>query len=428
MKLTKLIIPAILLSACAVAQSVDPTLAHTGPEATQSAAKSTTAFGLDLYHGILADDTIPEDAKQNLFISPASLSTAFGLLYPGARGDTAAELKQVLHIERPVDKYTAAMGQLVQSLEIDQPNERVSINNSLWTDKLTVLEQPYLDLMESAYKAEDNRVDYRNDPDGARATINDWVENKTEGLIKGLLTKPNVSVGTRTILVNTIYLKADWAKQFTKEATRDDDFTLTTGEKIQTKMMRQVENFRHMTSKDFAAVELPYVRGNMSMVLLRPNSRSGLPALEERLLSDPSALESTLAELSESEVQKVDLKVPKLKVEQRYELKKPLNALGMQLSFSNNASFEGIADPKKQPDASGIKVSDVIHQTFLEVDEKGTEAAAATAIAVTVITSVRQGPPPPPPIPFFADHPFLLVLKDNRTGTILFLGRITDPR
>ena len=394
-----------------------------GATEMEAAAESMTHFGLDLYGEIQTQ----QGAAKNVFISPASLSTAFALLYPGARETTADELKSLLRIERDANTHTTAMGALIQALEKDAEGERVSINNALWTDKLTVLEQAYVSLIRQTFNAGDNRVDFRNDPDSSRITINDWVEEKTEGLIKDLLAPPNIKKDTRNVLVNTIYMKADWARPFTKEASREDTFHLAKGEDIQTMMMNQTSMFKHTKGRGYSAVELPYRNNNLSMAVLLPTSKTGLPALEERVLSDPAALDAVFANLSEAGLMRVEIKLPKLKIKNRFELKEQLKALGMQRSFTDDAEFWGIADPAKQPDGAGIKISEIIHQTFLEVDEKGTEAAAATAIVGVRITS-SQMPPPNPPIKFHADHPFVLAIRDNRTGTLLFLGRIVDPR
>lgn len=417
---------AILLSSCMNRGEPEPILAYSGSTEIQSAAKSTTSFGLETYRTIQSSSSIPDQSKDNLFISPASLSTAFGLLYPGARGETETELRNVLDITLPTDAYTAAMGGLSNSLEKKSDGERLAINNALWLDEKLVVEQPYSAMMKAAYNAGEYRVDYRGNPNAARLKINDWVADNTENLIKDLLAQPNVDEDTRAVLVNTIYMKADWASPFTKEATRDDDFYLTQSLPIKTPMMRQEAFFKYDEGQGYAAVEMPYQNRNLSMVVFLPSKKSGLAALERRLLSKPSDLEKALSDLSEKDPVKVDLKLPKVKLKNRYPLKDVLKDMGMARTFSNQADFSGMVVPSKQPDGDGIKIGEVIHQTFLEIDEKGTEAAAATAIVAVRVTSLR--PNQPTPISFHAEHPFMLLIKDNETGMILFMGRVSDPR
>jgi serpin B len=381
-----------------------------------------TALALDLYNAIASDRT-----SENIFISPGSITTAFGLLYPGARGQTEAELEQVLHIDLPMDEYTATLGELTRGLNVEGKGRRMAINNAVWADNGLVLQKGYFDTVKAAFAAKERRVDYRNDAEGARQEINRWVEEKTEDRIQDLIPKDVLDKTTRAVLVNTIYLDADWAQPFTKEATRDENFTLLGGEIVLTDMMNQTGDFRYAKSSAVEALKLPYVGGELSTVILLPKAPDGLADVEAKFLSNPRALTKLLADLDANLPVEVELKLPKLKLEDKFMLSEKLKELGMITPFSNAADFTGMALPEEQPDGRGVKISEVIHQTFLEVDEKGTEAAAATAIVMITTTSAPINPPPPP-IPFHVDQPHIMLIQHEPSGMILFLGRITDPR
>lgn len=423
----------LLVSACASytdgvgLSATDKTSAGEVSSDVAAIVDGNTAFTIDLYKELRA-----QKEGANLFVSPASISTAFGLAYAGAAGETKDEIARVLHFDRlEAGRFHAAMGEILPGLEVNlSGNEetlaRLSINNALWVDKLTVLEEPYKALTAEHYGAADNRVDYRQNPDGARETINRWVEEKTEDRIQNLLAPQHVKDKTRAILVNTIYMNANWSSPFDGAATAEDDFLRPDGSKLKTQIMRRIEYFRHWQNRRLQVVEMPYM-GDLSMVVILPKRSKGLPALEDALSKE--ALNGWLANLAAARPVEVDLKLPKLKLETKYEMigEDIFPNMGMITALSDAADFSAAVRAERQPDGYPLKIGEVVHQTFLEVDEKGTEAAAATAITAVVITSGTRGPPPPPPIPFYADHPFLFLIKDNKTGMILFMGRILEP-
>lgn len=416
---TLLALAAVALSSCSTLPSA-PAEPLAGEDAVVA---GNTAFTLDLYNMIK-----PERGDENIFIAPGSITTAFGLLYPGARGQTATEMEQVLHIDLPMDEYASTLGRLSQSLNVDGEGRRMAINNAVWADKGLVMQKDYLDSLKAAFAAKERRVDYRNNAEGARQEINRWVEEKTEDRIKDLIPEDVLDKTARAVLVNTIYLDADWAQPFTKEATRDENFTLPGGENVSTDMMNQTSDFHYVKSGAVEALKLPYIGGELSTIILLPKDPNGLADVEDKFLSDPGALTKLLEDLDANQSVEVELKLPKLKLEDKFMLGEKLEELGMVSPFSNAADFTGMALPEDQPDGRGVKISDVIHQTFLEVDEKGTEAAAATAIVSIVVSSARISPPPPPPIPFHVDHPHIMLIRHEPSSMVLFLGRITDPR
>lgn len=408
---------ASFLAACAGASMEQ--IPHDGPESTRSVAAGNTAFAVDLYA------ELQTETDGNVFISPASISTAFGLAYAGAQGDAAREIAEVLHYDLAPDAFHPAMGALAQALQLDSEGRTLRINNAVWLDKSLIVEPNWLELTADHYNAEDVRADFRNAPTSARLEINRWVEDKTEDRIQDLLGSSHVNAGTRAVLVNTIYLDADWADPFEADATRDEPFYLTGGQATDVAMMNQTDRFRHYETRNLQAVQLPYKGDELSMVVLLPKTSDGLGDIEKDLSAN--RLVAWLSRLAAAEPVRVELKLPKLKLEDKYELARPFQRLGLTAPFSGDpAHFTGMVDPARQADGQGVSIDQIVHQTFLEVDEKGTEAAAATAIAMR--TASAMTPPPPPPIQFHADHPFLLLLKHNETGAILFLGRVVDPR
>jgi serine protease inhibitor len=428
-----------LLAACQSAPPLPPPPPYTAadfqldgadpasPEAQRILARGNNAMGVEMYLDIVAQQQV-QKKPDNVFISPASISTAFGLLYAGANGSTAEEVARVMHFSHPDTNFHAAMGAFADGLESATEGEVLSINNAVWLDKGTVVEEGYFPRV-APYGAGEHRVDYRNDPDTARKKINTWVEQKTHGRIKDLLSPPHVTRDSRSILVNTIYMKMSWADAFEAEWTKDELFHLASGKDVLTPMMRQVEWLRYFDGPGFRMAALQYQRGEykstpgVSMVIMLPDDRQGLAKLEAEMT--PAVLEGWLGELAK-ESARLDLKFPKLKIEDKFELKGTLQRLGMTETFSDGADLTRLAKGERQPDGGALKVGAVVHQTFIEVDEKGTEAAAATAIATVVVTS-GGGPPPPPPIPFVVDHPFLFLIRDDVTGAILFMGRVIDP-
>jgi serpin B len=371
-------------------------------------------FGLELYADL-------RGAGGDLAVSPASISTAFGLAYAGARGATAAELATVLHYPRLDDPH-AAFGAVLKTLDLRRNGRTLNVNNALWLQQGLKLKPDYLSLVARHYGAGVQWVDYRSDREAARLRINNWVEAKTNNRIRGLLQPPNLNPDTRSILVNTVYFKADWATPFDPKATEEGDFTLAGGAKAKRQLMHRKFAVPYAEGDGAKAVTLPYRGGETEMVLLLPDRADGLAALERGLTAD--TVESWLAKLNDGR-QSVLVTLPKFKVEKRLELAVPLHHLGMQIAFSDSSDFSGMkfVDPtSRDREDWNYKIGDVVHQVFVEVEEKGTEAAAATAITQVIITGARVEPEPKL---FTADHPFLFLIRDRRTGLILFIGRYT---
>ncbi len=372
----------------------------------QPIAESINAFAVDLYGKLQTE-------KGNLFFSPYSISTALAMTYAGARGNTAKEMEQVLHFNMPPDKLHAAFGELIRDLTSEERKSNYQLNtaNRLWGQKDYPWLAPFLQLTEKHYGAGLQEVNFISDKEGSLKTINKWVEKETQDKIKYLLQPDNIDPLTRLILTNAIYFKGNWQCQFKKENTKDEDFYLLDGQAVPVTMMHQTSKYWYTVTDDIQILTMPYTGRDLSMVVLLPKERSGIASLEANL-----TLEQLNGWTQPAHDRKVDVVMPKFKFAVRMELPKVLIALGMKDPFSDNANFEGM---NGQTD---LLISDVIHKSFIDVNEKGTEAAATTAVVMTL----KSAPTPPPT--FRADHPFLFLIRDNKSGAILFMGRVMDPR
>jgi len=372
----------------------------------QTVAKGNTAFALDLY-GRLGQK------PGNLFFSPYSISTALAMVYGGARGQTAEQMQDVLHLGLVPERLHPACGALVE--RINAPPEKdaykLSVGNALWGQQGYPFVPAYLDLTRRHYGAGFRQIDFRTDPDGARKIINTWVEKQTQKKITDLF-KPGVINGmTRLVLANAIYFKGNWAEQFKKADTRDAPFLVAPDKKVQAPLMFRKKRFGHMKGKGFQALRMPYEGKNLSMVVLLPDKVDGLPALEKKL-----SAESLRQWLRQMRWREVRVFLPRFKMTSEFSLSGTLAAMGMPDAF-----IDGKADLSGINGSRDLFIQAVVHKAFIDVNEEGTEAAAATGITVGA-TSV-----PPPPTVFRADHPFLFMIVDQRTGSLLFMGRVVDP-
>ncbi|MDF7800115.1 serpin family protein [Pontiellaceae bacterium B1224] len=369
----------------------------------------STAVAFDPAESInqLAIDLYKQTARQegNLFLSPYSISTAFAMVYGGARGETAEQVNRTLHFGGQGATHPAFSHLRKQLNAAHQGQIQINIANSLWFQNDYAFLPDYLEMTTTYYKSAIGSVDFRNKTERARLHINHWVEDQTKDKIQDLLEEGAINSQTRLVLANAIYFKGNWASQFKKGATHPAPFTLKPGETINVQMMKQTEDFKLAHEKSFQALELPYDGGALSMIVLLPAEVNGLPMLEKKL----SAM--WIANLKFIE-QEVEVQLPRFKFERKLELSDALANMGMPLAFSGQADFSGMEESKN------LYIGTAIHQTFIEVNEEGTEAAGATAIAMRAYNA---------PTPFTVNHPFLFLIRENSTGTILFIGRVIDP-
>jgi serpin B len=394
-------------------------LAALGACATQSAADARPAerpdvagvvrgnnhFAFDLYAKLAAKEG-------NQFFSPYSISTALAMTYVGARGLTAEEMARVLHFPADrgrTDRAFAAL--LAQTHGGKKEGYRLSVANALWGQKNYGFLPAFLNTTQTYYGAGLKEVDFGGATEQARRTINRWVEEKTNDKIKDLIQKGVLDANTRMVLTNAIYIKGSWASKFKKEMTHDEAFHVTAEKNVKVPMMHQTEEFKHADAEGFQALELPYHKGDLSMFIFLPKAVDGLAALEKKL--SPAWLDQVRGRMRK---QKVIVSLPKFKVTQAYGLKDVLSGMGMPTAFTpGKADFRGIVGSKEK-----VWISAVVHKAYADVNEEGTEAAAATAVVV------KGRAFHPRPI-FRADHPFVFLIRDNRSGSILFLGRLANP-
>lgn len=338
------------------------------------------------------------------------------MAYGGARGETAAEMQSVFHFTLPPERLHPAMGALLAGMNAPHQGYALSVADALWAEQDTHFLPAYLKLVETNYGAGFHPVDFKTSPEAARSTINAWVEKQTNDKIQNLLGPGTITAATRLVLTNAIYFKGSWSSSFDKAQTKDGDFHLSAANSVKTPLMHRTGSYRYYDGGTFQAVELPYTGNELSMVVFLPKEIAGLPALEKSFTA--AAEKEWLEKLAMED--EVILSLPRFKMTQQFELSGVLGTMGMARAFSNAAEFSGI-DGK--PDFS---ISAAIHKAFIDVNEEGTEAAAATAIVMKSMAA-RVPMPEPPPIVFRADHPFLFLIRDDVSGAILFMGRVTDP-
>lgn len=382
----------------------------------RAAAASINRLTLDLFR---ADPR----RTHNLVMSPASISMAMGIAYRGAQGQTATEIARVLHYGAAPSEYTRSNGELMRSLTFGGRNYRLSIANSLFVQDYVQLRPDFLADMTRHYDAGLQRVDFRDDPEGALATINGWVSDRTNGRIPDLLARTHIQPTTRLALVNAIYWRGRWAEQFSAAATREEPFTLADGTQQPAQLMNQLSSYQIVERGGVQAISLPFANAGTEMLVFLPRRHNGLTRFEQRLTD--AELTRWLAALDASEQRRVQLTLPRFSLRAGSDGRALLQGLGLEVPFSCRADFLGIADAN-EPDAAGFQISNIVHRATVDVDEQGAEATAATAVIMSVmVTGSRRNPPPP--IIFRADRPFLFLIRDRRSGTILFIGRYVDP-
>ncbi len=346
---------------------------------------------------------------RNLFFSPFSISTALAMTYAGAAGETERQMAAALHFTLPRQQLHPAFSALLDDLRSSKEYE-LAIANRLWGQKGYPFRKEFLAGIEARYRGGFEEVDYGNDAEGARGTINRWVEAETRGKIRDLLQKPDIKPLTRLVLTNAIYFKGNWSARFDSRNTVSGQFALQDGAAVSVPLMTQKGRFPYLREKDFEMLELPYAGGRLSMLVLLPNRGVTLDRVETLL--SPEHLRSWRSGMEETDVR---LFLPRFRTAARFELNAPLHSLGMKDAFDENrADFSGIMGKKD------LYISKVIHKAFVDVNEEGTEAAAATAVVLNTKSIGLE-------VRFRADRPFVFAIVDRESESVLFLGRLMNP-
>jgi len=367
--------------------------------------KGNNDFAFDLYGKLCGQ-------RGNLFYSPYSISSALGMTYAGARGETAAQMAKTLHLDLPQERLHPAFGSLIQEQNGAGKKRTYKLNvaNALWGQKNYGFLDDFLTLMRTSYGADLREVDFSNDPEGTRKAINDWVEKQTNDKIKNLLPPGSITPVQRLALVNAIYFKGDWDKKFKKENTKDGPFSIKADRKVDVPLMHQTGNYRYLDGDSFQLLEMPYEGKELTMTILLPKKVDGLTELEKRLTA--GNLNEWLGKSSSTSVQ---VTLPKFKMVTQFSLNGTLSELGMPQAFGPGADFSGMNGKRD------LYIMVAVHKAFVDVNEEGTEAAAATAVAPGAFR-------PQIPVEFKADHPFVFLIRDMRSHSILFLGRLIEPQ
>lgn len=375
-------------------------------EALMQYVQGTSTFHFDLFR------KLPKG--QNLFYSPYSVSTALALAATGARGETEKEMLSALHLGMDRAKTQLGAAQLIQLLNSSPAEERgysLSTANAFWMQKNFSFLPDFLSTGKKVFQAELRELNFASDPEKARQEINQWVSDQTHQRIENLLRGGTIQKSTRLVITNAVYFKGSWQEPFPVNQTASEPFFLAPKKTIQVSMMKNTFTANYVKTDGVTVVELPYRRSSLAMLVVIPDAIQGLPAVENRI--SPSIINRWVLHFN---FKRVSLRFPKFNVTSEFQLEEVLSSLGMRHAFDSTADFSGITTKEK------VSIDSVAHKAFIEVDEKGTEAAAATGLAYKTTALMEEKPEV-----ITADRPFLIFIRETDTGAILFSGRIHSP-
>ncbi|MDD9868121.1 MAG: serpin family protein [Candidatus Campbellbacteria bacterium] len=364
-------------------------------------------FALDIYSELIKQE------KGNIFFSPYSIFVALAMVYEGTKGKTAEEIQKTFHFPKEDKTRRNSFATTHKRLNAKNAKYKLSIANALWVQKDYKLLKTYLDTVKKYYDGNATNLDFVGATEESRKTINSWVEKQTNDKIKNLFPEGSLDQLTRLVLTNAIYFKGSWDEQFDKSLTREEDFYVNADNVVQVKMMRKEEEelFKYTETDNAQIIELPYKGKDLSMLIFLPKEKDGITSLENSL-----SIQNINEWRKNLQTQEVYVYIPKFTFNARYSLNNTLSKLGMPTAFT-----PGAADLSGIDGSKNLYIGSVVHQAFVDVNEEGTEAAAATGVSVSL-----SGASPPPPI-FRADHPFIFVIQENKEQNILFLGKVVNP-
>lgn len=366
------------------------------------AASAVNRFAFDIYSHAAKN-------KGSVFLSPYSISSALSMTYAGARGGTAAEMERVLHISPDIHKHMAALTSEMNSVPREQAI--VSAANAVWPAKQERLLPEFVQTVREGYRAGIAPLNYKSDPPGAAKTINAWVSRHTEGKINDIISPNALTKQTSLVLTNAVYFKSEWQSKFEPDASLPAPFHVSDSKSVKVMMMHRTgRDVKYIRTENAAIAELPYRDARFSMLVMLPDEKTNISDFEKELTAEK--LSKWRAAMKP---EYVSLYLPRFRTEASYELSDMLKEMGMPSAFNGEADFSGINGKMD------MFIGGVLHKTFIEVGEEGTEAAAATA----VILNKMSAPSPETPIEFRADRPFVYIIRDNASGAILFIGRYT---
>jgi serpin B len=373
----------------------------------EAVVMGNTSFALDMYAQL-------KDQEGNVFFSPFSISTALAMTYSGARSDTACQIADVLHFKLDQQQLHAVFSDLISALHITSSADKgyqLSMANALWGQQGFGFLGEFLDLTRAYYNTELHEVDFENNPEVVRQTINEWVENKTANKIQEPIPPGILDAQTRLVLTNAIYFKGKWAFPFSENDTKEDLFTLLDEKQVIVPMMNQTEEFRYMGNGTLQMLELPYTGDELAMLLILPKRPADLSLIEQSLTFEN--ITNWITKLCKYDV---SVSIPKFNMTSEFSLADALASMGMRDAF-----IADVADFSGMNGAMNLFIKSVLHKTFVDVNEEGTKAAAASSTVFDYIGFAEEEKY------FRADHPFLFMIYDTRKNSVLFLGRVTNP-
>ena len=392
----------------------EPMDSQTAAEGAGNVSAGNNRFAADLYRHLASD---PENMGKNIFFSPYSISSALAITYEGARGTPADEIGSVLHLPQNETLRRTGFAGLDAILNNGDENYTLRTANALWAEETYPFLPGYVDTAARWYSANVTNLDFITDSEASRQTINRWVEEKTEDKIRDLLPAGSIDPMTRLVITNAIYFKGTWVKQFDPDETTEEEFRISSDEAVQVPMMHRPDDdaiYGYVEPETLQVLRMPYAHADgteLSMLVLLPRE-DNLTAVEEAL--DPE----TLSGIRDSMIdQRVRVVFPKFTLETTYSLPRLLAAMGMPTAFTDAADFSGMDGTED------LLISDVVHKAFVDVNEEGTEAAAATGVVMNVASAPMEDRTPV----FRADHPFVFLIVEEDSGTILFAGRVVNP-
>ena len=390
------------VSSPSIPRITDPDVSKTD---LQELVSGNSAFAFNLYKAIRNDD------DDNIFFSPYSISAALAMTYAGAESITEIEMAEVLHFSLYEDLLHSSFNLLDQNLTPDAERDStfsLHIVNALWGQTGYTFLPEFLEILAENYDASISLLDFSDNPELCRETINEWVVEQTNGKIENLIPRNILTTATRLVLTNAIYFKAQWLFQFDEMGTFDQPFHLIDGEEVTVPTMQQTEHFPMARGDGYMAVELPYTDRRISMLVIVPDANR-FPEVEEILGND--FINEVTRSLTDANLY---LSMPRFETVSAFQLEDVLSEMGMPSAFGMSADFSGMDG------TLSLYIASVIHKAFVSVDEEGTEAAAATAVVMEKIIGGSS-------IEFIVDRPFIYLIRDRETGTILFMGRILNP-
>lgn len=411
----------IFLSGCSVQPNNPVQVNVTGStvQGIENVVDANNQFAFDLYHELKAN-------QGNIFYSPYSISSALAITYEGAEGETAEEMKSVFYFTNK-SALRPNFAAIYEELNKNDKEYELKTGNALWAQYDYSFLDGYFKTIENYYGGKIENLDFKTKTEDSRKTINSYIETQTNNKIKDLIPAGTLNPLTKLVLTNAIYFKGTWEWEFDKSDTRDRDFKITPTDVVQVPMMQmdpEKARFNYADLDKLQIIELPYKGEEVSMIILLPKQGERYDFETQELIKynytlndielSAEKLNDYKSQMSESSLDKI--MVPKFEFDEKYSMKNTLNSLGLTTAFTENADFSGMTGKKD------LYISEVIHQAYIKVDEKGTEAAAATAV---VMKATSAGPSPSRR--FIADHPFIFLIQQKETGNILFMGRVTDP-